>query len=93
LTKIDQVQKTIKKVLKIRQGFAYCYQSVNAISLSLLQGDHTNQLPLYIDPNIYFSEIWEFLKPMPQDRSFQGCVPLPNSDDILLLGSWDSGDR
>jgi hypothetical protein len=40
-----------------------------------------------------FSDTWEVLRPMPQDRSFGGCVALPNNpDNILLVGSWAQGD-
>jgi hypothetical protein len=39
-----------------------------------------------------FSDTWEVLNPMTQERAFAGCVVLPNTDNILLVGSWSKGD-
>ena len=40
-----------------------------------------------------FLDSWETLGAMPQDRDYSGCVLMSHSDEILLVGSWDSGDR
>jgi hypothetical protein len=43
--------------------------------------------------SLLFTDTWEVLKQMPQPRSFHGCIAMPNPDNFLVVGSWDSGDR
>ena len=42
--------------------------------------------------SICSKDSWESLGNMPVERDYHGCVVMSNSDNVLLVGSYDSGE-